>query len=478
MSIDELELASPSAKILKPSVQGLIGRLKPKGYPNGPILENGQSPLSQRINSLTREARKESIGQLREFVSYYKEGAAALQDFIIGEIIEDPDISLNELNSILDQFRDELGISENQYRLFRYILSEYYGRHQEIEEIRKSFSTEDGEVDNNRLFRSAFGFQNKGVVTVGFGPTTINFSCSDFRDYTSAFNDIDISKLTKQEIESLLEETSNSGAAFLEGRSPNLNLTLTGSMIITNMNMRIKGESEAVDAGDRLELFNSSIERVIMHETGHAIFYFLQRAAKDYINYKIPSGERVPAELLVFREVQPLKGSIKKLRGTVAVADASPLTNRLNAPVIEEELRLVMLDERREYEDDVKNEILSYTIDGSSKEEILESIKGIMPDYGNKDWVNETIDQYTEIVGESRQELVEEQANRVFSGSFNSLVSSAIDSIFTLQKEWDYSKAIAFLRTVPLRRWPREVERIIQAKATRESEPRNEHNID
>lgn len=463
MSIDELELASPSAKILKPSVQDLIGRPKPRGYPNGPILENGQSPLSQRINSLTREARKESLSELREFTSYYKEGVATLQDYIIETILDYPDISLDELDSILDQFRDELGISRSQYHLFRYILSEYSIRHKEIEDVRQKYTTDEGELDESRLFRDSFGFANHNDVFVLFSPIAISFVCTSLTDFASAYDGEDVNKLDEEKRSALLASTKTVGGAFLASSQPLFDYTLIGSMILINTQARPElpvERSEDFEEG----LSDSLIGQTIAHEEEHSITNFLIRSARSYIALKFPNIENIPPDLAAFTNSRPQRGSIDNLRLRGKAVDIAPQVRVLNRTNIEMELKRVLLDQRREPEELIKQEVLSFLVQGNNEVETRRIIENYTP---TMDWMQTTINEYTKIVGEERRDIVERQVYSIFNGQLNSLSFRAIQALYSLEGELNTSKAIALLRMVPLRRWPAEAERIIRSRDVR-----------
>lgn len=436
-------------EVQKPNVQNLIGRPRPTNYPLDPD-NNSKPALSYEIRSILKREpkyRPQALTELRDYVAYYKEGVATLQNYLIELIIEDPAASLNELNSTLDAFRDELGISPSQYQLFRYILSEYHIRHQELEAAKKRYTDQEGELDRGRLFVDTFGFEPTGEIGVVVGPLTFSFYCGRLEDFVSAYNAIDIRKLAEEERGVLLKSAKSVGGVFMAKEAPLFDLSLMGSVVLINLTGRT----------------DEDIERINTHEQEHAITDFLTRSTKSYIALKKQGNQTIPPDLEAFTTERRQSGSIDQLHKYTRMVGITAQVQRLKDHLIEKELKLIFLDERREAEELIKSELLSFLVDGSSKGELNKQIDNYNP--FSIDWMRSTINDYTKITGDSYRDVVKKQVYLIFHDQFNHLVFEAIQSLYSLEDEvGSTEKALTLLRAVPLRKWRSEAERIIKGR--------------
>lgn len=385
---------------------------KPSSFLPGEVFDPEKE--IERLTKLPREERKREIEKFEEKLIYQKEGLAEMQETLVQKIRENPDVSLEQLEKVVEEFAINYGFSEKQKKLTKAILEEYQEKHRKIRELREKYPFDE------ELFFILFGIHPQGRIEVIEGPMTLYFRCHDPEDfkriYCRSFPFEDEMKL--KELSKMVRGALIRGVPIKE---------LEGTILIEN------------SEGGPLQT------TTLIHEEQHAIYRLFEKQFQEFLSPKTFN----------FEFISKLKESKSK-----------------------EEREELLISYLRVYRDEflnlAKDEVLAYLksskytpeeifeiltlpkeegglYDYFSLEKKLSLIKNLKPYLGEKEWL--------------KLEEVSSQALFKVDEEYHNLLKKGIEA-FEKLKENGYSleQAIALLITEPFSKWEKVVSRILEQK--------------
>lgn len=415
-------------------------------------------PLS-RIHRLPKELRGEEFNEFKKkWISEHTK-LANLQADLIEEIKEDPNISHQELMALLDNRRDVLHLTDEQYKIGRYLISAYVVRHDGLAKIAESYKNPEGSpsiYDDRRMFEDFFGVKPKGPVRVGLSPIAFYFECANQGDFARIeYLDLADDNTHKDESKLAQEAAAVENTLGIFRQDPVLiDRGLKGIVIAANL---------AVATSKK---YDTSL--VFIHEADHAMQYFFKTNLREILEVDYYKSLEEKAE--EDKDKIPVSASLK----TFTNYEDPDFGDVIDKCRTEEEkinlLRQYLVSERRYGERLAQDEILAYTLEGRDPRLVLKMRAKDNPDkpaydFFDEDWIEKTVANYTDILGEEYEMQVRFLIAQVVKERYEEVVSTSIEAFEELTKNgYTTDQAINQLRMVPLRQWPKRVQRILEQK--------------
>ena len=135
--------------------------------------------VSKILKTPTSE-RKNLLRQFKEKMDFQKNGLSEMQKLILREIMENPDISQRELLIKTEPFVDKFGFSEGQIERIHNSITSYESMHDAV----SGFVSEN--PSSKQACKKLFGIEPEGEVEMMVSPMTIHFRFHDFMDFVRA----------------------------------------------------------------------------------------------------------------------------------------------------------------------------------------------------------------------------------------------------------------------------------------------------
>lgn len=362
--------------------------------------------------------RRERLRKVYDRLEEYIKTRSQLQEEIIASIKQDPDLSPQGVQILLDDIVLRYHISINERYKIEGVIYKYVKKHNFIRQIRQQYPN-DGD-----LFKAIFGVSPEGRVEVITGPMTLYFRCFDDRDYSRIWNK-KFSAKENLDVEEIKRANKSGGVHLNEGPLPELHGTLIGENTAHNP-----------------EKWWSLLTRA--HEEQHTIHHLL----------KMDINRRYPGEVLdktFFNSYKPkdqivlLKRYIRWWGETVEMA--------------------------------AKDEILAYYKEGQyTLKHVYETLilpqeKGGIYDYFNTGERNKLIEDLCNRLGENNRNLILRVIKIALDDDYKRVLKGATNAIYILEKE-GYSKEqiIAILQKNPLALWGKLAVRLLPEKIFSEAD--------
>jgi len=423
----------------------------------GPPIKPGEifDPVKEMhkiLNQPSLEEQKKAYQEYQKKLIYQKQGLARMQEELIMYIRTNPDINKDKLLEIFDQWGKKYGFTPQQRKVTELILNKYEEKHKAVKEIREKFP------DDHLLFENLFGVFASGKLEVIEGPMHLYFKCHNFRDFSRVyyfhdkiyFDDSQIDEKTREEAHKVKGFCCSPNLGLLD---PDLESKLAKSLIVEN--------SSQIDEND-------SSERIYKHEEQHVINYL----------FRI-----LPLEMQNEMKYFPKGGIIKQQEMLNSLKDKKD-TDFL------EFLEFYFRNERRDWEEQIKDEIIAYMTDVKATpntifKNLVESDDGIY-DYFNSKRVfyesgnfitfkqklieeNLQIGKDAGIINQQNyskyQQLIEKIYHKIFDLEWKELIYNGLEAFQSLlDNGYSREQAIALLVQEPLYQWKIKSKRLVENK--------------
>lgn len=364
------------------------------------------------VKAVPKEERGERVEAYKERLLARKYGMADLQDTLVHEIHEDPEVSREKLDKIAEVTSKEFDWGEAEKIQISMLLDEYAKRHQAVKEAREE------NLDDRELFKTVFGREPRGEVWVTERPMTLHFKCEDLGDFLFATYGTDSPSAEQQ------KQGTYICAVLVVGRK--VPPELEGTVVTEN--------GPLLDASSEEEN-----ERTRLHEEQHAIKRIFKSVAPEEVAGKdIPQNQ----EEVRLRVEQQLRA----MRIPAEVAAHDELLAYLKTGTKPEEV-----------------------LERFSKPEKHAGFYDYLENLEILDKADEEVNRWLEPFREAYPAAFEKVFNQEYVGGGKELeknkgiIATSIKSFLRLLKEADYSRemAAAALESEPLRKWPKVVRRLL-----------------
>ena len=369
-----------------------------------------------KIKEAPKEERRERVTDFKKRLALQKESLAKMQETMIARIKESPDMPIEELKAIAQDFSQKNDINTEQLNRTNEVLDRYVARHKLIKETREKYP------DDRELFKALYGKYPDGKINVVVNPLTISIRCYNLHDYAFIRYEGWQNNNFHPTEEQLSRVMPSGGGTDIPCLIPELE-----SLIIVE-------NPQAVDGKEEL------LETIHSHEEQHIM---------NRLFGKEKSIEKIYTTSEEMRE---------KLSKTKTEDKAMNLFTK------------GFRFERRKKERETKEELLAYFKSGDNLESVARMLKGnnsgqynYFEKYLKPDFVNHLV---VNLYGEKYRTPIEKGLKQVFETEYHQLIDRAINAFKYLLRDGKYSReqAIAILMQEPLNRWAKVTERILKAK--------------
>ncbi|MSU55151.1 MAG: hypothetical protein EXS46_01255 [Candidatus Taylorbacteria bacterium] len=403
----------------------------------------------EKVKALTGVKKQNALDIFKEKLSFQKKGIALMQEQIISEIRNNPDLSEEVMMTFVGPFERQYGLTHEQILATKNVVCAFYLKHNAVKAMRESHP------DDVDLFAALFGRRPIGKVECIEGPVTLYFRCYDERDYAYIYGE---KFLTRGEVtqEDILLGNKTSGVSLGVARQSDLR----GCLIAENVN----GVPD---------------EATHIHEEQHAIKRIFQSSLLDDAP-EVSALERwqrgEPLSDSEDTERYSFKRSSKEVT-LFSVLEAKDDTERA--------LSLVRwLRYKRELiEESAKDEIFAYlktiplrTFENPvlredpaesawNEADVYRALSRSKKDGGLYDYFadekSELLKAILSELGPKKAELINRSMEKVFVTEYHTLIRDGIDAFLTLRRRGNsVEKTIGLLTAEPLRKWPKVVGRL------------------
>lgn len=394
---------------------------KPPPIANGSIF-NPEDELIQIKSSSPKERRKKLI-EYKEKLAYQQEGLAKIQEQIIEEIRNNPDILFDELYSkVIMEGALNYGLITNQVDIIIDTFSDYKSKHEAVRSSRQLYPS------NQDLYKAVFGVEPKGGVDIIEGPMTLYFKCFDVEDYARIHSQsfLQNKDLTEEDV----TVAKRSGGVSI---NTSLIPELTGTLIAENSSVTSPEGSS----------------KILVHEEQHAI----KRLFWDERNRRVQDWYSI-AEAKTANEFENLLTISNRFeRETTA-------ENRAKDEIL------------AYFKDNTRNQIQIYSLLTLPEEQggLYDYLKHLKSSHGTEEieWLNKNIRDESE--RQLRSNLFWKNNKMVFVDEYNKMLKDGINTAFNLRFKGSYTteEVIAILIKEPLSKWPKVSKRLLQVKKSKQ----------
>ncbi|MDO8571337.1 MAG: hypothetical protein Q7R79_01530, partial [bacterium] len=365
------------------------------------------SKVKQILKKKSGRDRKRALHLWKQAYHTQKIALAHVYAEIHSLIHRDPDCGIDAIGKIVRT----KGLTQFQNTAIMHSFYEYQKRHAAVSTLRLQFR------DDRELFAKIFGLPPCGELSIIVGPMTLYFRCHDIRDYTRIYSEL---FSPHQDItENQIEEAMKSGGVAIFSAPP-VFPALEGTLIAEHAGIRT---------------FGRKAEEIYRHEEQHAIFNLMKYLVWSAMN-------------------KTLNISFSDLRGASRKHDVSLFRSLL--------IRYFK-SERQKGEIRAQNEILAYTIMGTSSRRIIHLLSQKKEDGGLYDYFRETSKELRVALTRSQclPKMYDDLYTRVFEKEYYGLVKNSVRAI-TILAEAGFSPhmCVGLLMAEPLNTWQKVIRRL------------------
>lgn len=310
--------------------------------------------LEKILRAPTAE-RKELLRVYKEKLMEQKRGIAEMSAFLTEKIRENPDMTPEKMNAIVEEFSGRLKMNGDQREITHQILEKYRNAHEAVNKARKDFP------DDTELFRALFGQSPKGEVEIIAGLMTLCVRFYDLEDYASFFHGKHLSQFASPLSGEEKDSANRSGGC---AGIPVLIPELSGLVIAEKVTTASAGKRD---------------QGIYDHEEQHAINRIVQRITREKFSFAENGHE---TEELVKR-YWVTQDALHGAGGSGITPELASIAQELD---IVDRRRLRAIRER-DVDPRAQDEILAYTKDGRSMSEIYEKLTRKEKDGGLYDYL-------------------------------------------------------------------------------------------
>lgn len=360
----------------------------------------------KKIKELPKEGRPAKLREIKEKLAYQKKGLAKIQEELIKTIRANPNATYAQLFDQATEAGAQYGLDWWQEEITRRLIKRYIEKHEAVQKARKEYPKD------NDLFEAVFGRQPKGRIEVITGPITLYFKTRDEKDYALIYSQ-----------------------SFLEKREPTLEeiteaLKTGGALIFTSLVPGLEGNITAENS--TIETFGYS-ESLHTHEEQHAITNLFKEERE-----RLAAGH-----------------SLNEARNAILAGGIKNLEENLR--------RYFIYGRRANVEDATRDELLSYSKQGVSTQEIVKNLiekDGLYDNLSKSEGIL-SAPIITEL-GKDHKPLIEKIVTEVFDRKkYAQSIKDAIAVLSGLRKKgYTLEQTIALLQPEPLFKWKKTYKRL------------------
>jgi hypothetical protein len=370
----------------------------------------------QKIKEAPKEERREKIADFKERLVKQKEALAKIQETMIAKIRENPDVSIEELKTIAQDFAQENDINTEQLNRINEVLDEYFPKRKLLREVREKYP------NDRELFKLLYGKYPDGEIEIILNPLILTIRCYDIRDF-----------------------------AFIDN-----NICVRAGFDTSMSEKRIKESEGLVGVANRACLL-PWLEKLIIAEKASGRKSNEEKSKKVFIHEE----QHVISGLFEKEPIEKMHITLNEMREKLDKAETEDETARLF-------IRGFRF-ERRKKETKTKDELLAYLKEDFNSEKIKDLLKrkegfyDYFAKYLKPDFINNLV---VNLYGEKYRGAIEKGLKQVFETEYHKLIDEGINAFQYLIEYGDYSReqAIAILMQEPLERWAKVTKRILKAK--------------
>jgi hypothetical protein len=426
---------------------------RPENQPRGPAPGGSGNPGTgfdakaelAKIRQAPSSERKQMLADFKQKLAEQKGGFGVMQHEMIRFIRQNPDAPKEELYKQIDDYGQRFSLTEDQKTTAKGIIDEYSKKHEAVRDMRKKYP------DDAKLYEATFGVAPKGKVEVVEGPMTLYFKTQNAEDYARIYTAGRREDPNTISPANLQESGVTGGASLNWAPAPELQ----GTIIAGNASLRTQQNQPSFlrrSARKRYETEEAWAKRIQIHEEQHAI----KRLFKD----------------------------VKSKREDWGIwDDSSPEQQRNILMRSFRSTREIFADSR------IKDEIMAYLKSGQDPKETIQYLLKPKGEKGLYDYLEGKKESKIKEEQEFLQEynhsydpaMIREVADKVFEEDYHDLITNGVKAFDTLQKSGKSTdEAIGILIHEPLDKWPKTVNRMLDAQKEKavgdENQPANHTN--